>query len=106
MWTKIVHPNQLKIHEDVRILDIDEEIARMAKLADALASGASDRKVLGVQVPLRAQDGEIGRPAYRQAGALASGASDRKVLGVQLPLRAQKGLEHGALSLPFNIKSS
>ena len=27
----------------------------MAKLADALASGASDRKVLGVQVPLRAQ---------------------------------------------------
>jgi hypothetical protein len=32
-------------------------IARMAKLADALASGASDRKVLGVQVPLRAQKG-------------------------------------------------
>ena len=29
----------------------------MAKLADALASGASDRKVLGVQVPLRAQKG-------------------------------------------------
>ncbi len=28
--------------------------ARMAKLADALASGASDRKVMGVQVPLRA----------------------------------------------------
>ena len=27
----------------------------MAKLADALASGASDRKVMGVQVPLRAQ---------------------------------------------------
>ena len=26
----------------------------MAKLADALASGASDRKVVGVQVPLRA----------------------------------------------------
>ena len=26
----------------------------MAKLADALASGASDRKVMGVQVPLRA----------------------------------------------------
>ena len=30
--------------------------ARMAKLADALASGASDRKVMGVQVPLRARN--------------------------------------------------
>ena len=30
----------------------------MAKLADALASGASDRKVMGVQVPLRAQKGK------------------------------------------------
>ncbi len=31
----------------------------MAKLADALASGASDRKVLGVQVPLRAQKAKM-----------------------------------------------
>ena len=29
-------------------------IARMAELADALASGASGRKVVGVQLPLRA----------------------------------------------------
>jgi hypothetical protein len=47
------HQKWLKLQEDVCILIIVIH-ARMAKLADALASGASDRKVLGVQVPLRA----------------------------------------------------
>lgn len=32
-----------------------KEYARVAELVDALASGASDRKVVGVQVPPRAQ---------------------------------------------------
>ena len=31
-------------------------LARVAELVDALASGASDRKIVGVQVPPRAQN--------------------------------------------------
>ena len=53
--------------------------ARVAELADALASGASDRKIVGVQVPPRAQ---TGRP--RESGAFS-------LVDVCVGLRGKKG---------------
>jgi hypothetical protein len=45
-----------ELMKDLHILITRSLFARMAELADALASGASGRKVVGVQVPVRAQE--------------------------------------------------
>gem|GEM_PF-7091599 len=63
------------------LADLPAGYARVAELADALASGASGRKAVGVQVSSRAPLAEC-CPAW-QAGALASGASGRKALQVR-----------------------